>query len=211
MPGRYQTGTRNLLYKLLCIRDGELCLRCKAEHGLTRKPPKTKLDIDHIDGNFLHADPDNLGLLCNPCNNHMRRLCPADHKKKMLEYRATVLLVCEREKMGGSTEVTKCLVDYNQGSAEMKASNYLEGKYREYVLNIIKARGSFPTKEAINSGAEHVGFSSVTARRYLEKLMSEAGPLAEINDSTKRNILVFKELPEDAVPENIKKEDKLGK
>ncbi len=213
MPGRYQTGTRNLLYKILCLRDGELCLRCFGEHRLVRKPPKIKLDIDHIDGNFLHRDPENLGLLCNPCNNAMRRFCAADHKDKMLQYRATVLLMREREgeRSGGATEVTKSLVNYNEGSAEMKANLYLEGKFRDYILNHIKAVGSYYTKEAINGGAEFVGFSPNTARRYLDKMLSSHGPLAEITDSTRRSVLVFKELPDDAVPEIIKREEKHAK
>jgi hypothetical protein len=39
-------------------------------------------------------------------------------------------------------------------------------------------------------------------------MLMPSGPLAEIEDSLGRRIVVFKELPEDAIPEKIKKEVK---
>lgn len=186
MPNRYQTITRSWIYRFLAIRDGERCLKC----GKT--PPKTPLTIDHSDNNEFNSDPDNLSLLCQGCNNFMRKLSALAHRKLILKLRAN-LCVCVNGNTGGNTELNKTVLDYEQGSIEMKANGMFEVKYRDWIISVIKARGSYLKKEAITSGAEVVGCSSATITRYLEKLTSEAGILAEKKNSLRQTVIMFKD------------------
>jgi len=102
--------------------------------------------------------------------------------------------VCEGEREKGqsrsddittpNTRVMKQAVPYCDGSPEMQANAIFEVKYRQWVLHQVADIGFIPKKEAINAGAELVGCNPATATKYLAKLTSMVGPLAEGRDGT---------------------------
>ena len=52
-----------------------------------------------------------------------------------------------------------------------------EPKFREFVYGKINTKGSEDYRELIISGAENVGISPITAKRYLDKMCSDEGKL----------------------------------
>ena len=190
MANRFQTNERTWVYRYLCLRDGEHCLKCG------KKPPRYALQIDHADENPQNNDAQNLSLLCESCNQLMRKMRGSNHRRSILNYRAKNERERERgregEKSGRATEVNKRVFDYASGSVEMKLSGVLEPKYREWIIAYLNAYGSIRRKEAMNGGAEAVGMSPTTASRYLDKLMSDMGILDESMDSLGHRVLTLK-------------------
>jgi len=183
VPKRWPTKQRFWVYQYLAARDGECCLLC-------RKKPTTRhrLEIDHLDNVALNDNPANLHLLCSRCNKRLETL-PVAVKKKML-LQAVEVCLCERDNRG--TFITKNQVDYVKGSPEMQANDLFELDFRAWVLDKIRQYSSYPKDEAINSGAEVVGCSPLTAARYIKKLLSAEGVLQETKNPLKQMILTFK-------------------
>ena len=88
--------------------------------------------------------------------------------------------------------MVKELVEYRNASPEMKANSYFENQYREWVLTTVREHGLITKVEAVNSGAEVVGCSPLTAGRYLVKLTSAVGSLKESKDATGTVVISFK-------------------
>ena len=177
MVRRWATETRYWAYQYLCLRDGEYCQVCHV-NKTTFYDTKTKLpitfydlDIDHIDGDPLNNSPSNLRLLCRQCN-------ASEGGKKSRKRKS----VTEREREYPSTRIVKSSVGYREGSAEMQANLLFELDFREWINAFVHENGFIPKKEAINAGAEVVGCNPVTAAKYLAKLTSIVGPLAEMKD-----------------------------
>ena len=187
MPNRCQKGVHDHIYRWIVARDGEYCLICG------KRSPRVKLEIDHADTNIDNWDPSNLHLLCQRCNLKMRRLTVREHKKLIESYSA--INVCEREREFGNntTNAVREMVDYQQGSVEMKANSIFEVKYREWIMSYLKENRFISKQEAINSGAFVTGANPVTVKRYLSTLTSALGPLTEAKDGTGTVIIVFKE------------------
>ena len=59
--------------------------------------------------------------------------------------------------------------------SELEVSRKKEPLFRRFVAHEINDRGVVPERELINSGAEHVGVSPVTTKRYLDKMCSLFG------------------------------------
>lgn len=192
MGKRWSINTRLWAYRYLVARDGEICQECG-------KSPTTQysLDIDHKDGNKDNNDPSNLQLLCRKCNQakENRRRSKCDHN------------VCVSVEGSPATRIVRDQVDYLQGSPEMKANSYFEIDFRVWLLKEIDKRKGLGVdrKEAINTGAELVGCSPMTTSRYLDKLLSKAGPLKEEKDLMGNKILVLKEAIQKAVSSSRKR------
>ncbi|MFC2067742.1 HNH endonuclease [Chloroflexota bacterium] len=173
-------------YCYLALRDGDHCIICRA------RPPKAKLEIDHIDGNTTNNNRNNLCLLCKKHNCEMRGQKPSEHKRIIHRYS----LLNEREKKNSpampATQFTKEVLDYQSGSVEMQANSMFETHYREWIMSKVTTMNEFLKEEAINAGAELVGCSPLTTRRYLQKLTSSNGPLYETKDAFERVVLRFK-------------------
>ena len=186
MSRRWSRNTYDWAYRYLTLRDGEQCVICRA------KPPKAKLEIDHINGDITNNNPDNLCLLCKKHNCEMRSKSPAEHKKIIERY--SLLNEKERENTVAlpATQFTKEVVDYQTGSVEMQANAMFEINYREWLINMVKTHQEYLKEEAINAGAEIVGCSPLTTRRYLQKLTSSSGVLYETKDAFGRGVLKFK-------------------
>jgi hypothetical protein len=144
------------------------------------------LDIDHIDGNPKNNHPDNLRLLCRPCNVTLanQQRSPSD----------LCVCVCERERKEGrpQTRILKQDCNYRQGSPEMQANTLCEVPFRRWLMKQVTTKGGYDRTAAINEGAEIVGCSPATTARYIAKLTSP-GPLAETTDALGHRILVLKE------------------
>jgi hypothetical protein len=81
-------------------------------------------------------------------------------------------------------------VVYRDGSAEMQANYLFELDYRNWLNAYIDENGFIPKKEAINAGAEVVGCNPTTSAKYLAKLTSIVGPLAEMKDMLGEVIII---------------------
>jgi len=186
MSRRLSHNTYDWAYRYLTIRDGEQCIICGA------KPPKTRLEIDHIDGNTSNNNPANLCLLCKKHNCEMRGKKPSEHKRIIHRYS----LQNERERENSpampATQFTKEILDYQGGSVEMQANTMFETRYREWIMHKVTTVTEFLKEDAINAGAERVGCSPLTTRRYLQKLTSSDGPFYETKDAWGRVVLRFK-------------------
>jgi len=191
MPNRFQVKQHEIAYKFIAARDGEYCLICKGD-GKLKKSVETKLQIDHADNNTKNWGPANLHLVCQKHNLWLRQMTAQAHRKTIYAYSAKNER--EREKKLGveTTHAIKELVDYRSGSTEMQANSYYETYFREWLLGELLRLGSMPKKEAINSGAEVVGCSQVTTRRYIEKLTSAVGNLKERKDGSGVVIVTFR-------------------
>jgi len=180
MANRFQAKTRLWVYRFLVIRDGEFCQRCHKSPAAT-----FPLEIDHIDGNPKNDAPGNLQLLCKRCNIQIRNTMDAYSAKWGREG--------EKTEGKANTRIAKSAANYREGSPEMQANLLYEVAYRKWLLKEINTQGGLDKKEAINAGAELVGCSPNTTKRYLEKLTSAGGCLKEDLDMLGHPYLVFKE------------------
>jgi len=187
MPNRFQVNQHDMAYRFISARDGEYCLICQ------KKPPLSRLQIDHADNSPDNWDPVNLHLLCRKDNLAMRQLSAAEHRKT-IEYHSAKNERARAQKSGlEATQTVKGLVDYRQGSAEMQANSYYEMQFREWLLGVLRENRVITRKEAVNSGAEVVGCNPTTTARYLAKLTSSIGNLKESKDSTGTVVITFKQ------------------
>lgn len=186
MPNRFQINQHEIAYKFIAARDGEHCLACG------KKPPAVRLQIDHADNNSDNWDPDNLHLVCRHDNIKLRQMTVAEHKKWIRYYSAKNVCVRERARGHESTHRIRELVEYREASPEMKANSYFETQFREWLMEYLGRSKFIIKKEAIYSGAEVVGCNPTTIIRYLGKLTSAVGSLAEKRDATGTLVITFK-------------------
>lgn len=194
MPRRLNTNTRAWVYRFLALRDGEVCQACRGE------PPLVPLDIDHINGDPTLWDTTNLQFLCRPCNtskeNKARaRLRRIPEASTFGDIQRPGVGTRERERISDSpiTRIIKEAVDYQMGSAEMRANHHFEEPYRSWVIAAVREHGHLSKDEAINAGAELVGCNPTTAKKYLAKLTSSAGPLQEGTDMVRGTVIIPRE------------------
>jgi len=107
-----------------------------------------------------------------------------------------------RKEGNSATRVVRGTVDYSNGSAEMRANNQYEVRFRNWLMGVFNGTDHLAKEDVINSGAEIVGCSPATAARYLSKLTSSAGPLLEQKDLLSQSVIVLK--PELAVTDGDK-------
>ena len=186
MANRMQKNHRALAYAFIVERDGEYCLECY------KAPPHVKLEIDHADNDHTNNDPPNLHLLCCTHNLAKRKMTVPAQKRHIKRLSAKNERKRENEPKLSPTHKVRAVVDYSTGSTEMQASAHFETTFRDWVLEFILEFGAINKSEAINSGAETVGCSSVASRRYLQKMTSAAGALEQTQDQEKRTIIVLK-------------------
>ena len=125
----------------------ELLIERDGEHcNFCRTPVIEKqLVVDHRDNNNTNNEMNNLQLLCRRCN----------YIKNSRGSRDT----CER----------------HIKETEIQINRKKEPQFRKYVYEEIGKRGSIKPKDLINSGAEICEISTITAKRYLDKLCSKKG------------------------------------
>jgi hypothetical protein len=180
------------------------------------------LEIDEKDGNPANHELWNLRLLCRTCNlalgcgwagstgGDMRVVCESicDKPCASMERRAKTIKGArggdcaeenakerERERNEGhlSTRVVREMVDFSEGSPEMQANSLYEKAFRRFVLDEVRLKCKIAMKDAIGSGSEVCGCSVITAKRYIEKLVSPKGNLQIVIDSADVKWLTWKE------------------
>lgn len=183
---------------------------------------RVQLEIDEQDGNPANHADWNLRLLCRTCNlalgcgwaggtgGDMRAVCVSvcvHTCTSMLRRMKTIKGARrgdraeenakgrERERLEGqvSTRVVREAIDFSVGTPEMQANSVFEKAFRLYVLNEVRDRGSVSFKDAVTGGAEVTGCSPMTAKRYVDKLISPPGCLQVITDSAGQQQLAFKD------------------
>ena len=107
----------------------------------------------------------------------------------------------ERKKTGRSaprdaTETLHKAVNYQDGPVESQINDNCELDFRDWERAYIKAHGSILRREAINSGAEKFGCSTMATRRYQDKLDSDAGPFRKFKDPESRKTVVVSREPD---------------
>lgn len=120
--------------------------------GCQRLPTERPLVLDHIDNNPKNNKKENLQILCRKCNYEKNPRGPVD--------------LCENENENES-----------ENKSELQVNKVKEPKFKSYVHQRMWEEGQVPQSDIINSGAEHVGISPITAKRYLDKMCSSAGTL----------------------------------
>ncbi|MDE1854396.1 MAG: HNH endonuclease [Thaumarchaeota archaeon] len=129
------------LAEMLLQRDGELCQLCRE---------KKTLEIDHRDGNPLNWNPQNLRLLCHPCN-----LAERNRQRSMSS---------ERENASASvstdpTEVLHNSIDYQSGSPEMQANDIGIPKWLDFMCQEVNKNQGITRHSALNAGAAASGLT----------------------------------------------------
>lgn len=190
MPNREQKNVRSTQYEWLKERDGEFCWIC------LKKPTWNEpLQIDHVDGNPSNRSPSNLKLLCRSCNLSLRWKSAAEHKEIISYYGAKNER--ERKRLKTRDEKTvlrdeqfkrlKRILECSSGSVEIKLSSDYQIDFVIWLLDYLVDYKQIPYKEARASGAYITGASTETINRYLEPLISGAGPL-----KVDRGLITFK-------------------
>ena len=141
---------------------GAHCRWCQALES------ERKLEVDHTDNNNKNNNPSNWQYLCYSCNYI---------KNPRLEEREP-LDVCES--VSGPFDIP----------SEIKINRTKEPLFRKYAEEEVKANVQVIEQELINSGAEKLEFSPVTANRYLKKMYSSAGKLQRIKTKEEYYIIM---------------------
>ncbi len=128
---------------------GAYCRGCQALES------ERKLVVDHIDNNNSNNNTNNWQYLCYSCNEIKNPRCK-ERKEKPLDVCGGVCDSLDRE-----TEIT--------------INREKEPKFREYVEFRVREEKEVPQQDLINGGAELLGCSQKTTRRYLDKLTSSEG------------------------------------
>lgn len=119
-------------------------------HFCGKKPPEYKLVIDHKDNDNSNNELWNLQLLCRACNYKKNPRRPFAQCVSVVKKTAEDSISINRQK---------------------------EPQFRKYVYAEIRERGQVLWETLVSSGAEIVGISVETARKYLVKMTSDYGAL----------------------------------
>ena len=128
---------------------GAYCRGCQALES------ERKLEVDHIDNNNSNNNHNNWQYLCYSCN-YIKNPRLKERKKEPLDVCGGVCDSLDRE-----TEIT--------------INREKEPKFREYVEFRVREEKEVTQQDLINGGAELLGCSQKTTRRYLDKLTSSEG------------------------------------
>ena len=141
---------------------GAHCRWCQALES------ERKLEVDHIDNKNSNNNPSNWQYLCYSCNYI---------KNPRLEEREP-LDVCES--VSGPFD----------NPSEIKINRAKEPLFRKYAEEEVKANGQVLEQELINSGAEKLGLSPITTKRYVVKMCSVLGILQRIKTKEEYYIIM---------------------
>jgi len=165
-------------------RDGVGCFYNKNGH-----PCAGDIVLHHVDNNPDNNDPRNWRLACT---GHNHRLNPRGSGKRGIRVKAQIdnrhkkPSIRERER-----EREKLEVRPRVQSAEFEKNKVCEPAFRHWIIKTIKKFGSITLDDAVDGGAEYVGCSQQTIRRYLRKMCSNEGIL-EIDDKNPQKVVLIR-------------------
>jgi len=116
-------------------------------------PSEGQLIVDHRDNNPINNSPENLQILCRACNFLKNPRRPLDQ--------------CVR----------------TSGSETLYTNRVKEPRFREYVYSRLEDERYLEYDKVIYDGAEEVGISPETAKRYLRKMCSDSGKLERVRQN----------------------------
>ncbi len=131
-----------------------------------RSPPEVSLVIDHKDNDNRNNNLSNLQLTCRACNYKKNPRRPLD--------------MCVNEKSNSRFDS----ISINQEK---------EPKFREYVYGEIQETGSALWDDLVDAGAEFVGVSIETTKRYMRKMISKTGKLEKTHTFSLGWAVVYKD------------------
>ena len=152
-------------------RDGSKCITCGVSES--EKP----LEVDHIDGDPYNNAPENLRLLCHGCNvrEYYRKA------REMIKHQPSGIsrsLDATASGVGESvSEDGRRIVDVEHESPEIQINRVKEPLYVATALEMMLRPEGLTVFDAIYEVSQRIGISPATARRYLLKMSSRAGPL----------------------------------
>jgi len=210
---------RYWIYQYVAARDGEHC----SNPACGKEPEEAFLEVHHVNGDPNDYRPENLKLLCRSCNRKkfwdrvkakLATQQPAESVAsealkvvreserettsnelseaiRKIESRASV---SERESVGGVEAVRdERMLAVGGESAELRINREKESLYRCTAIELVLRPGGLTVYQAINEVAEMVAISPTTARRYLAKMVSRAGPLKIGEGKRGHQILLLRE------------------
>lgn len=196
MPKRMSEKERRVLIQAVIIRDGDICKLC-------HETPVRAKTLDHVNGKPRDNRPENLVLLCRPCNtaegNRARRGCRLLTPSTLAEFSAAAhetlvntssgralpdqsvaRVTCESERVRDGAGIDR----RGWGPSEEAANLVMEPTYRLWLYRWVKQHGYISRQDAIDAGAEYLDqtvgrASQQTIERYFRKAISSAGWLEE--------------------------------
>lgn len=126
-----------------------------------------QLVIDHIDNNNSNNSHDNLRLLCRRCNYIKNPRRPVDE--------------CVSE-------------NANEEMSELQTSQTKKPLFKRFVWHEIHELEEIPEKHILDSSAEELDISQVTAKRWLDAMCSSRGCLEKITRVRTKIIRMKKEI-----------------
>lgn len=117
-----------------------------------RKPEDMQLVIDHIDNDNSNNNKQNLRLLCRRCNYIKNPRRPVD----------------------------KCVSECVDEVSELQTSRTKKPMFKRFVWHEINECVEVSEKEILDSSAEELDISQVTAKRWLDAMCSSHGLLERI-------------------------------
>ena len=133
---------------VLARQGGEYCAMCgKHRLQLLNEGGSANLCIDHKDNNNNNNIPTNLQFLCHPCNTKKNHPSIEDPQQRVM-------------------------------TPEMALGKTYEKRFRRWVAGLVQTpenHGLVQYDFLVHSGAEKIGCSQETIKRYLKKMTSDAG------------------------------------
>jgi len=135
------------------------------------------MEVDHVDGDPYNNAPENLRLLCHSCNvrEYYRKA-----REMIKRQPASVSRSLEAAASGVGVSVSedgRRIVDVERESPEIQINRVKEPLYVATVLEMMLRPEGLTVFDAIYEASQLIRISPATARRYLLKMSSRAGPL----------------------------------
>jgi len=139
--GRFSTRQLEIVIQFLMARDGRFCERCKTP----LLHLKTKVRVDHKDGDPGNWDGENLRLLCHPCNI-----------KSGLEIKAWLVSKSDKE-----------------APIELRLGSRMEKHFIEWLTGYIEKHKKIDWSKCRNMGALEINGSREVVKNYMLKWTEE--------------------------------------